>query len=328
MTDPKFLLEADKLLGQQSKPEAREALLADLIAELKDRAGSRRRSVPGLNRWSLLVCLTVLVHAYSVSRGYVITPGQWLASWKQKPCAYKAWMFLLETARHPSNCEATCGGLSHNGHVDIEYYHNLTKERFEKVYVRPARPVIVRNSTLDWPAMASFNLSFFRDLYDKYPKSYAPHHYRNKLLPFRLPMKYKKLQQAFHMSEEDQAKPWYFGWSNVDLNVHFELQNYYKVPHFLPEDTEHGQMEWFFMGTSQEAAYLHVDHTIKPAWQAQIRGRKVWELHPPAECWFQCPPVRAHLQDGDLFVIDPSVWYHGTFIYPGELSITFGMEFV
>ena len=66
-------------------------------------------------------------------------------------------------------------------------------------------------------------------------------------------------------------KPWYVGWSNCDKKVSAILQQYYKIPSFLPKGLNSGKYyEWIFMGTPGIGASYHIDKVNRPSWQAQV----------------------------------------------------------
>lgn len=121
--------------------------------------------------------------------------------------------------------------------------------------------------------------------------------------------------------------PWYIGWSNCHNEVKNELRKHYERPYFLPNDSESSALDWIFMGGSGPGALIHLDYVQRPSWQAQISGMKTWTLIPPPECEKECIPLNVTVHKGDIFVIDTNVWYHSTFIHPGEISITIGSEY-
>ena len=70
-----------------------------------------------------------------------------------------------------------------------------------------------------------------------------------------------------------------------------------------------------------------MDNVNNPSWQAQIRGTKTWTLVPPLECRYACRSHYVTVRPGDIIVLDTNIWYHATFIEPGDMSITIGSEF-
>lgn len=93
-----------------------------------------------------------------------------------------------------------------------------------------------------------------------------------------------------------------------------------------------------------------LDYVLRPSWQAQIRGKKLWTLKPPPECESICHDVNITVESGDIgtdvaavgegvvprlirtrlrffdsVLIDTTAWYHATQVLPeGGLSIAIG----
>ena len=70
-----------------------------------------------------------------------------------------------------------------------------------------------------------------------------------------------------------------------------------------------------------------LDSVELSSWQAQLRGKKTWTLAPPPECESTCSPFNVTVNTGDMIVINTNIWYHGTYIHPGSMSVTIGSEF-
>ena len=49
----------------------------------------------------------------------------------------------------------------------IDEYHvsELTVDKFQQIYADSDRPVVIRNATLDWPAMEKLNFGWLREAY-------------------------------------------------------------------------------------------------------------------------------------------------------------------
>ena len=46
--------------------------------------------------------------------------------------------------------------------------------------------------------------------------------------------------------------------------------------------------------------FTQIDNVDKPSWQAQISGKKTWQLIPPPECEHVCQAVEATVNKGDI----------------------------
>ncbi|CAG0901167.1 unnamed protein product [Darwinula stevensoni] len=114
---------------------------------------------------------------------------------------------------------------------------------------------------------------------------------------------------------------------SCDSEVNGILRLHYQRPYFLPETSEGSRIDWIFMGTPGYGAHMHVDHVKNPSWQAQVRGKKLWSLKPPPECFYECHSFQDIVQPGDIIVLDTNKWYHSTLIVSEEMSITIGSEY-
>ncbi len=87
---------------------------------------------------------------------------------------------------------------------------------------------------------------------------------------------FSSMQQVFDMPpsryamEDPDYAPWYVGWANCDGVAADVLRDHYARPAFLPDDTESGRRDWFFIGTPGYGAPFHIDDVKHPSWQAQV----------------------------------------------------------
>lgn len=99
---------------------------------------------------------------------------------------------------------------------------------------------------------------------------------------------------------ETGTEPWYFGWSNCNVEVAEVLRQHYGRPYFLPDSSENNAVDWIFMGGPGLGLNMHVDNVRLPSWQAQLRGGKQWILAPPPECYFQCKSFDTVVKKGEI----------------------------
>ena len=83
------------------------------------------------------------------------------------------------------------------------------------------------------------------------------------------------MTQVFDMEDSrwqmmGNYKPWYIGWANCDDEAATFLRQFYRRPEFLPDDSESGRRDWFFLGTPGFGAPYHIDNVKYPSWQAQV----------------------------------------------------------
>uniref|UniRef100_A0A1I8F3Z5 Cupin_8 domain-containing protein n=1 Tax=Macrostomum lignano TaxID=282301 RepID=A0A1I8F3Z5_9PLAT len=180
---------------------------------------------------------------------------------------------------------------------------NISRARFRELYAYTVGPVLVKGAASDWPAKQHWNLTFFRDL---------------------------RSTRRCTCPRSDSSSPYYFGWSNLDNNVHNELMKYYTWPQYLPLVCRAPCSIGSSLGRPSSGLPVHLDHILRPSWQALIKGRKTWEIQPPSECSSVCQTLRVQMEPGDIFNVDTKsvhATFHATFNEPGVFSLTIGAEY-
>ncbi|XP_028038226.1 uncharacterized protein LOC114248975 [Bombyx mandarina] len=222
--------------------------------------------------------------------------------------------------RTPEDCSMCIG-------VDgVTRLTNVTPLQFEDKYAYSATPVIVTDATEKWPAMKVFNFNFFSRFYSNNNLGRQT----NDCFYFAYKSGLNSLQEVFNMDERRanlSGEPWYVGWSTCFDEETKKLRSYYNRPYFLPRTAESDTVDWIFMGGPGQGAHMHVDSVRHMSWQAQIRGRKQWELAPPPECLYHCTWIQFTVSPGEILVVNTNRWYHRTTVLPGDLSITIGAEY-
>ncbi|KAG0416439.1 hypothetical protein HPB47_006401 [Ixodes persulcatus] len=227
------------------------------------------------------------------------------------------------------------GASSESGRVvspaSVVELEEMTKENFLRLGYSD-RPIVLRGAARRWKAMAVFSFAFFRELYRNVSDSFKNN--RDYCQFFKYKTEFEDLEDFLRMPDsradltDPEAKTWYVGWSNCDQRVAKVLREYYTRPEFLPQDSEASVIDWIFMGYSGNGATTHLDYVQRPSWQAQIRGSKTWTLVPPPECEEVCVrSLTVTVRPGDLVMLNTNRWYHGTWVEPGDLSITIGSEY-
>ncbi|CAH2243670.1 uncharacterized protein LOC120626369 [Pararge aegeria] len=222
--------------------------------------------------------------------------------------------------RSPEDC-SMCVGVN-----DVTRLSNISAEEFEDLYAYTTQPVIVTDATKNWKAIEQFNFQFFADFYrnDKMGKRI------NECFYFSYKSGFKSLDEVFSMDDERanlSGDPWYVGWSTCYEEETRALRQYYTRPYFLPRTAESDMVDWIFMGGPGQGAHMHVDSVRHMSWQAQVRGRKQWQLAPPPECFYACRWITFSVEPGEILVVDTNRWYHKTNVLPGDISITIGAEY-
>ncbi|XP_064454709.1 bifunctional arginine demethylase and lysyl-hydroxylase JMJD6-like [Ornithodoros turicata] len=218
----------------------------------------------------------------------------------------------------PVDC-SICKGLS-----QVERRQKLTPQEFQQRYAYSGVPLVITDAAHNWTALETFSLTFFRNLYEGAATTSSSKHYCQ-FFPYKT--EFKNLYDVFNMSPERAKSPWYIGWSNCNPSVADILRKHYQRPYFLPDHSEGSTLDWIFMGSPGYGAHMHIDHVGKPSWQAQIRGRKQWNLEPVPECYADCHNLQVVVDPGEIIVVDSNLWYHKTLIIGDELSIAIGSEY-
>ncbi|XP_063603742.1 uncharacterized protein LOC134779450 [Penaeus indicus] len=229
---------------------------------------------------------------------------------------------LQDMFRPPVQCDM-CRQVTH-----VERVHSVTPQLFEERYAYTGRPVVITDGQRNWSAPHVFSFEFFKSIYaDDSP---VLENFERDCQFFPYQTEFRNLRHVFNMTADRvnmRGEPWYIGWSNCDSAAANVLREHYERPYFLPQAAESSKTDWIFMGTPGYGAHMHIDHVGNPSWQAQIRGRKLWTLEPPPECYFQCIPMEVVVEPGEIIVLDTNIWYHKTLIVSEELSITIGSEY-
>ncbi|XP_053603231.1 uncharacterized protein LOC128671096 [Plodia interpunctella] len=222
--------------------------------------------------------------------------------------------------RPPEDC-TMCVGVD-----NVVRIANVSPALFELEYAYGTVPVIVTDAMKDWRAIQEFNFTFFADFYThlKSSEKFGSCFY----YPYKSGL--NSLHEVFNMDEKRanlSGEPWYVGWSTCTFEEAERLRAYYNRPYFLPKTSESLPVDWIFMGGPGQGAHMHVDTVRYISWQAQVRGRKQWQLAPPPECLYRCRWFSFTVEPGETLVLDTNRWYHKTSVLPGDISITIGAEY-
>ncbi|CAG5052620.1 unnamed protein product [Parnassius apollo] len=208
----------------------------------------------------------------------------------------------------------------------VQRVANITAEEFEERFAYSPTPVIVTDATVNWKAIEEFKFEFFAEFY----RNGKMGRKINECFFFAYKSGLKSLHEVFTMDAERanlSGDPWYVGWSTCYDEESRKLREYYTRPYFLPKTAESDTVDWIFMGGPGQGAHMHVDSVRHVSWQAQVRGRKLWQLAPPPECLYSCQAFSFTVQPGEILVVDTNRWYHKTNVMPGDISITIGAEY-
>ncbi|XP_043284275.1 uncharacterized protein [Venturia canescens] len=205
---------------------------------------------------------------------------------------------------------------------------NVTRSQFQgNAY--SSRPIIVKSAASHWQASKIFNITFFRSIYENFEDAYNSIDEECQFLPFKSDL--QNLRDVLEMSDKRAAKhpgeeSWYVGWKNCHPEILKILNTFYDPPHFLPNDAEVPATNYIFLGYD-EGAVMHLDYIPRLMWQGQIIGRKTWTVAPTPECEHVCKTFSFSVDTGDVVLLDTRIWYHGTRVEDGLLSLTITSEY-
>ncbi|CAH0729132.1 unnamed protein product, partial [Brenthis ino] len=279
-------------------------------------------NVSANKRWSIRVLNGALKKCLLFCTILLLVVGVWWISFDPytNRCLLSLPLDTKSLFRSPEDC-SMCIGVN-----DVTRLANTSSEEFEDLYAYTTRPIIVTDATNDWKAMETFNFNFFANFYQNNKMGRKI----NDCFYFAYKSGLNSLSQVFNMDEKRanlSGEPWYVGWSTCHEEETRLLRQYYNRPYFLPRTAESDMVDWIFMGGPGQGAHMHVDSVRHMSWQAQVRGRKQWQLAPPPECLYSCRWITFTVEPGEILVVDTNRWYHKTNVLPGDISITIGAEY-
>ncbi|KAG7307737.1 hypothetical protein JYU34_006308 [Plutella xylostella] len=277
--------------------------------------------VPAGKRINLKDKLKLPKYFYVLIAAVVVGLVYWTSEeWSSDLCLLDAPSATKAMFRPPEDCNM-CREVT-----GVHRVSNITAEEFESDYAYGSTPLIVSGAASQWRAVREFNYEFFKKFYQDSKMGTRT----NDCFYFAYKSGLNSLQEVFSMDESRanlSGEPWYVGWSTCFDEETRRLRSYYNRPYFLPKTAESDMVDWIFMGGPGQGAHMHVDSVKHMSWQAQVRGRKRWELAPPPECLYRCRWFSFVVEPGEILVVDTNRWYHRTNVLPGDISITIGAEY-
>lgn len=156
--------------------------------------------------------------------------------------------------REPESCDI-CNKVD-----QVDKVGNISALDFYEKYARAAKPLVVNDGAVSWPALKAFDFDFFKNLYKSID---IKKNSRTNCQFFPYKTEFKTLEEVFEMTTERSKlapgeKSWYVGWNNCNDDAGKVLQQYYKKPYFLSNNSENIAMSWIFMGGPGYGAHMHV----------------------------------------------------------------------
>ncbi|KPX55521.1 segment 12/17 [Pseudomonas amygdali pv. hibisci] len=212
-------------------------------------------------------------------------------------------------------------------------------QTFDSLYVKLARPVLIRGLTDGWPARRKWTHDFFARHFGEVLVSVCRSNGRD-------PQQMRLDDYLQYLDASLDRDPLYLSNWVFERTCPQLLDDYTNPSLFerlesrLPEHLR-PQWRWMFIGPAGSGTHLHVDVLDTSAWNAVITGRKRWRFYAPeqqpllyqgkVDCFspdLEAYPLFADAhaiecvqQPGDL-VFTPSGWWHQVINERAGISVT------
>ncbi|KVL13206.1 cupin-like domain-containing protein [Burkholderia ubonensis] len=213
------------------------------------------------------------------------------------------------------------------------------RDTFERRYVQPAWPVLIRGATDAWPARGKWNADYLAATCGDALVCVSRRHGRD---PRQMTLA-AFLDYVRDTTDDDPLylANWVFEHASRSL-----LDDYRNPPIFERLETRlpahlRPRWRWMFIGPAGSGTPLHVDTLHTSAWNAALTGRKRWRFYSPDQVRFLyhgavdsfAPDFAMHplfararaiecVQDPGDLVFTPSGWWHQVVNERAGISVT------
>lgn len=197
-----------------------------------------------------------------------------------------------------------------SGFPEIERIAHISVDEFNQRYVIPGKPVVLSGLVDQWPAMAKWDLNFFKthcgdveikvNIYDI--KSSHQTTIKN------------VIDHWNSKAQQDYLQEWWFGADCPFLHEDFT------IPAYFSDDLNNAIFKFYasllFIGKKNSYTYVHQDTPCTNVWSAQLRGKKQWILFGRDAI---LPTTQNGAPDVDRFLADEKSEIKHCTLLPGEL---------
>ncbi len=224
---------------------------------------------------------------------------------------------------------------------EIPRVGSLTKEEFQRDYLKPQRPVVMTESIRDWPAYSKWDFDYIRKvagektvpLYDNRPVDHKE--------GFNQPHATMKMKDYLDLLQKEPTKYRIFLW-NVMKEVP-ELQNDFSFPDFgIPLMKG---LPMLFFGGMDSYTFMHYDIDLANIFHFHFAGRKECILFPQSENKYlykvphslithesidfsnpdydkwpglrHASGYRTYLEHGEVLYMPEGYWHYMRYVTPG-----------
>lgn len=215
---------------------------------------------------------------------------------------------------------------------------DMTKEDFEKMYIRKGKPCIIRDAAKNWSCMRKWSNKYFMNKYgNAYFELTETYGSPDSDEWSAIALQFKHYNHYMKMHKNDNIPLYIFDENFATRSDTSQLTKDYEVPEWFREDifdlceeSKKPPFRWIIIGPKRSGADMHHDELHAVAWNTLVYGKKRWLIFPPESFgkgeqpeletgvnWYvNCYDKHKHLDHYDIIqnpgetVVIPPNWWH------------------
>lgn len=215
---------------------------------------------------------------------------------------------------------------------------DMTKEDFEKRYIRLGKPCIILDAAKNWKCMNKWSNRYFMKKYgDAYFELTETYGSPDSDEWSSIALKFKDYNYYMKTRKNDNIPLYIFDENFATRSDTSQLAKDYEVPEWFKEDifdlcdkSKKPPFRWIIIGPKRSGADMHHDELHAVAWNTLVYGKKRWLIFPPESFrkdryeemesginWYiNCYDKYKHLDHYDIIqnpgetVVIPPNWWH------------------
>jgi hypothetical protein len=157
----------------------------------------------------------------------------------------------------------------------VDKRHGLTIAEFRDEYESRNHPVVLTDVVKRWPAYASWDMAHLLQRYGQ--------------CSFRAEACVLSLEQYDHYAQQTVEESPLYLFDKDFCTTCPDMANDYSVPAYFDDlfsvlGHERPDYRWLIIGPERSGSTFHKDPNGTSAWNALVRGRKLWIFYPPDAC--------------------------------------------